>query len=404
MNERGEDYFGPFSRTSQLIYNARLGRDAGMIIAVLILLTGWAAWLLLGRISIYTSSQQMKLESEKLPIPVETPVEGVVTECSLVLSRQVTEGDVLVKLDARSFELQRDELQQELRADDSAIEALNKQKEVALKGREAAAEQAKKTVNAAAAKASAAGTSAYYQRKQASIAEQLHKAELASELDMLKASGAAAEVRANAWAMSAAAAADVSNAKLTAADRDAGIAALDKTITDAMSLKAVHRARLESAIYEVDRRTIRALATGTLADITPCAPGRGVTPSQILATLLPKSDLHVVSFFHPEDAVGRVRQGQDAKLRIDNFPWTQYGTLEGTVDRVGSEPRDGLVRIELKITKPNPSIPIVHGLTGIAEIEVEKISPFRLLLRMAGQLLSPPRSTPPAPATPGAVS
>jgi hemolysin D len=402
-NKKGDDSFGPFSRTSQLIVNARLGRDAGMIIAVLVLLVGWAAWLMLGRISIYTTSQQMKLESEKLPVQIEVPVEGVVAECSLILSREVAEGDILVRLDSHTFELARDELAAEVKADQVAIDALARQKEAEDKARSAVADLAKRTQSAGYAKNAASRTASAYKSKETAITDQLHKAELASEVDMIRANGEAASLRAQMFATAAQAALDSSNARVSVSDRDARIAALEKTLSDAEALKDVHQARLDAAAYEVVRRTIRASAAGILADITPCSPGRGVMPGQVLATLLPRSELHVVSFFRPEDAVGRVRQGQGAKLRIDNFPWTQYGTLDGAVDRVGSEPRDGLVRVELKIVHPNPSIPLVHGLTGLAEIEVEKVSPFRLLLRMAGQLLSPPRAAPPTPAAAGSV-
>jgi len=404
MSDQGNDSFAPFARTNQLILRARLGRDATMIVAVLVLIGGWIAWLLLGRLSIYASSQQMKLESERLPLRVEVPVEGVVADCSLVLSREVTEGDTLVRLDARTFELQRNELDAELKADRSAIDALTRQLEAEDKARDAVAELAKRTQSAGNARIAASRTSSFYKSKETAITEQLHGAQLASELDMIRASGEAASLRAQMLAIAAQAALDWSNGKVSVIDRDTRIAALKKTLSDAEALAEVHHARLEALTFEVDRRTVRAIATGTLEDITPCTPGLGVLPGQVLATLLPHSEIHVVTFFHPEDAVGRVRQGQTAKLRIDNFPWTQYGTVDATVERVGSEPRDGMVRVELKIVRPNPSIPLVHGLTGLAEIEVERISPFKLLLRMSGQLLSQPKGAPAPPASGSRVS
>ena len=42
MNDRGDD-FGPFARTNQLILRARLGRDAGLIVALLLLIRAWRA-------------------------------------------------------------------------------------------------------------------------------------------------------------------------------------------------------------------------------------------------------------------------------------------------------------------------------------------------------------------------
>jgi membrane fusion protein (multidrug efflux system) len=235
-----------------------------------------------------------------------------------------------------------------------------------------------------------------YKQKETAITEKLHGEELVSELDTLRAEGESRALLAQTRAAAAQAALDSSSGKVSVSDRDARIAALKKTLADAQALSELHKAHLEGAKYEIERRIMRAAVEGTVADIVPCTPGLEMKPGETLATVVPRSPIHVVSFFRPEDAIGRVSRGQAARLRIDNFPWTQYGTVDALVDRVGSEPRDGTVRVELIVARPNPSIPMLHGLTGQAEVEVEKLSPFRLLLRMAGQQMSP-RTSPPRP-------
>ena len=44
-----------------------------------------------------------------------------------------------------------------------------------------------------------------------------------------------------------------------------------------------------------------------------------------------------------------------ARLRLDSFPWTQYGSLATTVSRVASEVRDGRVRVELTVASEPPA-------------------------------------------------
>ena len=105
--------------------------------------------------------------------------------------------------------------------------------------------------------------------------------------------------------------------------------------------------------------------------------------------------------YFPVSGVGRIRQGQRARLRLDGFPWTQYGTLQATVADAASEPSGGRVRVEL-VLQPDPqsAIPLEHGITGSAEVEAERLSPFALVLRAAGKLLAPRRLEPsgaPAP-------
>jgi len=64
-----------------------------------------------------------------------------------------------------------------------------------------------------------------------------------------------------------------------------------------------------------------------------------------------------------------------------------------TVQSVGSEVRNGKIRVELAID-PNThtTIPIQHGLPGSVEVQVEQISPATLALRAAGRLVTSPKT------------
>ena len=81
------------------------------------------------------------------------------------------------------------------------------------------------------------------------------------------------------------------------------------------------------------------------------------------------------------------------RLRLDGFPWVQYGSLPARVDRVANEPGSGKIRVELQVDPDHSfSIPLQHGLPGILEVNVEQISPAALVLRAAGTLLAKPGS------------
>ena len=109
-----------------------------------------------------------------------------------------------------------------------------------------------------------------------------------------------------------------------------------------------------------------------------------------LATVVPVGELKVVADFLPSVALGRIRPGQPARLRLDGFPWTQYGTVAATVSQVAAEARYGRVRVELAVVPdPRSSIRMQHGLPGALEVEVERVSPATLVLRAAGQLVAP---------------
>jgi multidrug resistance efflux pump len=90
----------------------------------------------------------------------------------------------------------------------------------------------------------------------------------------------------------------------------------------------------------------------------------------------------------PAASVGRVRPGQPARLRLDGFPWTQYGTLSATVSGVGNEASEETIRVELAVeSDPVSRIPLQHGQTGAVEVAVERAASAVLVLRAAGQYL-----------------
>jgi membrane fusion protein (multidrug efflux system) len=114
-----------------------------------------------------------------------------------------------------------------------------------------------------------------------------------------------------------------------------------------------------------------------------------------LFSVVPPGQLRGVGNFVPADALGRVRPGQTARLRLEGFPWTQYGTVPATVTHVGSELRDGKVRVEFAIhPDPGSAIPMQHGLPAMAEVDVEQVSPATLVLRSIGGALGRPTAVP----------
>jgi hypothetical protein len=101
--------------------------------------------------------------------------------------------------------------------------------------------------------------------------------------------------------------------------------------------------------------------------------------------------LKIMTDFLPPAALGRIQPGQPARLRLEGFPWAQYGAVAATVASVASEVRDGWVRVELAVRADAASpIPLQHGLPGTVEVEVDHVSPATLVLRTAGSLLTGP--------------
>ena len=113
-----------------------------------------------------------------------------------------------------------------------------------------------------------------------------------------------------------------------------------------------------------------------------------VTSTYLLAVVVAEGDLRVVADFEPDVAVGVIRPGQKAQLRLAAFPWTQYGTVPATVRELGTETSSDHVRVELTIdARERSDIPLQHGLSTAVDIEVARVSPAALLLRSIGARL-----------------
>ena len=140
--------------------------------------------------------------------------------------------------------------------------------------------------------------------------------------------------------------------------------------------------------YEIGQRLIRTPVSGRLGECTTLRPGIYIKQGQQLGVILQHGKLQVIAEFQPADALGKVHAGQRATLRLQGFPWTQFGTVPAQVSRVADDTRDGKVRVELAVNPAiNSRIHLQHGLPGSVEVEIERISPIALVLRSAGQAL-----------------
>jgi membrane fusion protein (multidrug efflux system) len=125
-----------------------------------------------------------------------------------------------------------------------------------------------------------------------------------------------------------------------------------------------------------------------VAQLAEVAPGAVVEKGQRLAVVVPEGDPRVVACFAPGKALGRVRAGQRAAVRLTGFPSMQFGSLEARVTGLGSEVSEGCVRVELALEDAGETnLPLEHGLPGQVEVELERVSPAALLLRAAGGAL-----------------
>ena len=176
-------------------------------------------------------------------------------------------------------------------------------------------------------------------------------------------------------------------------DRQARLARLGREAAQLEGEIATTSATIERLEYEIEKRRICAPVAGRIGEFANLRTGSIVSVGDKLGAIVPSGELKAIAYFLPSAALGRIRPGQLARIRLAGFPWTQYGSISSTVVSVADEPRHRRVRVELTV-HPHPAspIPIQHGLPGTVEVKVARVSPATLVLRTAGRLLARPRT------------
>ena len=375
----------PFFRTDTFLAAEDSPRTIVGLAIVAFLLLLWGAWFFAVPISLYEVSSRARLEAQRAVHPLEAPIAGRVRASHMQLGREVQAGDVLVELEDDTARLLLEETQARLtelqRQREAQRRELEEREEAHLESQQAALSLLAET----RARYREAEAQARFAEQEAERARLLHEGEHMSQRDFqqqrtetLRRQAAAEALRLALdrleWERQSAV-----SARLAALSKVEGEAALlDGEIASAAK-------EIERLEYETDRHRLRAPVAGEIGAVADLRPGAYVEAGDRLGTVVPPGDLQIVAFFPAATALGRILPGQPARLRLEGFPWSQYGTLAATVARVGSEASTGQIRVELTVhPDPQSALPVQHGLTGVVEVGVERLSPAALVLRLAG--------------------
>lgn len=157
------------------------------------------------------------------------------------------------------------------------------------------------------------------------------KQDLVSNENELKAQTKTVEQLTHAWKE-----AEQKVAEVRHSDQASILADLDTHANDLAGLKgSVTKAR---QVY--DLQWLKAPVDGLVQSVNVTTVGGVVTPAQPLVTIVPKGMPLIVEATLSNDDIGFVRVGQRAELKVDSFPFQQYGTIGGTLVWVSPDAED----------------------------------------------------------------
>lgn len=378
-----------FSRT---LRSLQRDQPRPLLWMVLLVMTAWAAWMLVAQVPVYETTRQARIEVSRAAYPLAALVDGRIVSTDLNLGEEVQAGQSLVQLDSTSAQLAMSESLAKVAALQNRSTAIEREIVAERETLAALRDARKKGVEERQAQIAGAEVRLKLSSEDAEIARRLNKSKATSDSELRKVESKVAENNAALIEAKAVLARTQLDRLTEESQCNTRIVRLEREAVELHGQVEIEQAALVRHQQAIKDRTIVAPVSGRLDEVGSLRVGSVVTAAQKLAVVVPRGEPRVVAHF-PVVVVGRIQEGQSARLRLDGFPWTQYGTVPADVSEVGTEPNDGLIRVELTLL-PNldSDVPIEHGLTGSVEIEVETSSPAALVLRAAGQFLGTKRT------------
>jgi membrane fusion protein (multidrug efflux system) len=375
-----------FSHSLRSIETDGFGRWSVGLLITIVFLVAWVGWFFTARIVVYSVTDRARLEVAGAVHPVGAPVSGRVISVHMAVGRQVRAGDVLVELEGDMARLQLAEERFRRKSLISQPDQLSRELAAETQSLDEQRQAAERTIEESRARYAEADATALFAEQQLERNKRLNESGLVSQADLNRATADAQQRRAAAQALNLAVARLQQDQQSKISQQVARIERLNREMNSLRGSIETEAATVERLEQETERRRIRAPVDGRLGEIADLRVGSFISEGDKVATVVPAGELRIIADFLPAAALGRVRAGQSARLRLDGFPWTQFGSISATVASVASEARDARVRVEL-IVHPDPSspIPLQHGLPGTVEVEVERVSPAELVLRAAGK-------------------
>lgn len=374
----------PFQASRRLLAREATTTWVAALVGFLAFAGAWLFWGLRAEVHDVATSDRARVEAVDAPHPVDALASGRLTAIHARLGQRVAAGQPLFDLDADTQRFELAEAEALLTSLQARLEAVRRELTLVERLRSQSAVASKERLRAAELQHELELIIGRFAETEYEQARRLNELGLLSDLERSRYRGELEKSRARASSESAALVALTFEVDGEGTDLEARSAHLDHERIALEGQIASSTTHLEHLRHEADERSIVAPGVGRIGWLADLQVGAAVSQGQHLAEVVPEGDYHAVTWF-PESSAGRIQPGQKARLRLDAFPWTEFGVVRARVHRVASEPSERGLRVDLALEGTTRSnLVLSHGLTGRAEVVVETLSPARWLLRAAG--------------------
>lgn len=111
---------------------------------------------------------------------------------------------------------------------------------------------------------------------------------------------------------------------------------LNKLIVEIDRKAADLNSQISQAKMNLKYQEIKAPVSGTIFELKATAPGFVATSSEPILKIVPDKSLNATVFISNKD-IGFVKSGQSVDVRIDSFPFSEFGDVKGKIVSIGSD-------------------------------------------------------------------
>ncbi|TCJ19599.1 HlyD family efflux transporter periplasmic adaptor subunit [Flaviaesturariibacter flavus] len=145
--------------------------------------------------------------------------------------------------------------------------------------------------------------------------------------------------------------AQIINSDMSAHNKQKELLDMQKAVADQHQKFMTALLLLKSEIEKWNQRyVLTAPETGTVFLLSPIQPGMQVSNGEELFYVQPAVTTYYAQLMAGQAGLGKIKEGQRVRLKVDNYPSEQYGNLKGIVTSISSFPnrRDSfLVQVRL---------------------------------------------------------
>ena len=165
-------------------------------------------------------------------------------------------------------------------------------------------------------------------------------------------------------------------------------ARFDTTIKDSQQQLIAVNSKLSQVQLDLKAQDLRAPTDGVVFELGPKLPGVVSQAGQTLLQVVPNEALTAQVKVANAD-IANVRVGMPVDVRVDAYPFTEYGSLKGVVSKVGSEavklseqtPGATVFPIEVRldrqfIERQSKRLPLTPGMSIAALVKVRQRAPI----------------------------